>query len=130
MNATTDWEILSKEASQDRRKEVRIPLVFPIEVAGFNRRGRFFSERTATADVSASGCRFRLRTEVECGAVVAVKVVSRKSDRILPNRPLLFQIARVEQEEELWTVGAAKLEPENIWCVAFPAPQQPPTPVA
>ncbi len=129
MKAGTNWEELSVEASRDRRREKRIPLVFPIEVSGFDRYGRFFSERTVTADVSESGCRFPLKTEVERGAVVAIKLVSRHTNRTQPDRPLLFKVARVVEESKGWTLGAAKLQPESLWCIAFP-PHKQQTPVA
>ena len=129
MKAETNWEELCAEANGDRRREKRVPLVFPIEVSGFDRRGLFFSERTVTTDVSESGCRFQLKTEVERGAVVAIKVVSRHANRPQPERPLLFKVARVTEESNVWTLGAAKLQPESLWCVAFP-PQKQLTPVA
>ena len=129
MKAETNWEELSAEANRDRRREKRIRLVFPIEVSGFDRSGRFFSEHTVTADVSESGCRFQLKTEVERGAVVAVKLVSRHPNRLKPERPFLFKIARVVEETGGWTLGATKLQPDSLWCIAFP-PQKQQTPVA
>jgi hypothetical protein len=120
MKAATNWEELSTEASRDRRREKRIPLAFPVEVSGFDKRGRFFSERTVTVDVSESGCRFQLKTEVERGAVVAIKLVSRHTGQPQPDRPLLFKVARVAQESSGWTLGAAKIQPESLWCVACP----------
>ena len=35
-------------------------------------------------------------------------------------RPFLYQIARAVEDENRWLVGAAKLQPESIWLVAFP----------
>ncbi len=130
MTKTIDWEELSLEASQDRRRERRIPLSFPIEVSGFDRSGKYFAERTMTLDISESGCCFRLSTQVERGAMVALKVVSRGNSKALPDRPLLFQIARLTQDGDGWTYGATKLQPESLWCVAFPAAAKPPTSVA
>jgi hypothetical protein len=129
MKAETNWEELSAEASRDRRREKRIPLVFPIEVSGFDRNGRFFRERTVTADVSESGCRFQLKTEVERGAVLAIKLASRDTNRQQLERPLLFKVARVAEEKSGWTLGASKLQPESLWCIAFP-PLKQQTPVA
>jgi len=124
MKAETDWAELSAEANRDRRREKRITLVFQIEVSGFDRRGQFFSERTVTADVSESGCRFHLKAEVEHGAVVAIKLVSRNINRLQPERPFLFKVARVTAESTGWTLGAAKLQPESLWCIAFPPKKQ------
>ncbi len=132
MKNAIDWEELSLEASQDRRRERRIPLAFPVEVSGFDQNGRYFSEQTMTADISESGCRFHLKIQVHCGAVVALKVVSRGNSKALPDRPLLFQVARVKQEGDGdgWVVGAVKLQPESLWCVAFPALERRTTPVS
>ena len=130
MNAATNWQQLSEEASKDRRRERRIHLAFPIEVSGFDINGRYFAERTATSDVSQGGCRFPLQTEVGRGTVVAIKLVSRESGAAQPGRPLLFQVAWVAQEEEGWTLGASNLQRENLWCVAFPPPEKQLGPVA
>lgn len=129
MSSTVDWEELSLEVSQDRRRERRIPLAFAIEVSGFDQSGRFFAARTVTADISESGCRFALNVSLERGAVVAIKLVNQESSSAFPDRPLLFQVARVLQEKEGWTVGAMKLQPESLWCVAFPAADKHPTSV-
>ena len=51
----TEWELLSREVMQDRRKGKRVCLTFPIEVSGFDRSGRLFSERTVTQDISEAG---------------------------------------------------------------------------
>lgn len=130
MRATTDWKHLSEEASKDRRRERRIRLTFPIEVSGFDRSGRYFSERTLTSDVSQSGCRFHLKSEVECSTVVAIKLVTRETGMPRSGRPLLFQVVRAACEKDGWSVGASSLQPENLWCVAFPSPQEQLTPVA
>jgi hypothetical protein len=127
MNNAIDWEELSLEASQDRRRERRIPLAFPVEVSGFDQNGRYFSEQTMTTDISESGCRFYLKIRVDRGAMVALKVVSRGGSKALPDRPLLFQVARVTQEGDGWVVGAVKLQPESLWCVAFPIVERRPT---
>ncbi len=129
MSSPVDWEELSLEASQDRRRERRIPLAFSIEVSGFDQGGRFFTARTVTTDISESGCRFGLKVQVDRGAVVAMKLVNRESSRAFPERPLLFQVARVSQEGDGWVVGAVKLQPESLWCVAFPSADKPPTSV-
>ena len=130
MNETTEWSELSYEAGMERRREKRVALAFPIEVSGLTSAGRHFAERTQTISVSASGCAFHLKTELKRGASVAIKVVRRDSNQTPPGNPLLFQIARVEREEDGWVMGAIKLQPENLWCVAFPAPVKQLTPVA
>jgi hypothetical protein len=120
MKPTTNWEELSNEASQDRRSERRILLSCPIEVSGFNNKGEFFTERTTTADISESGCRFQVKAQVETGAILALKLISRHNSETLPKRPFLYEVARVTPERDGWTLGVVKLQPESIWCVLFP----------
>lgn len=120
-----EWEELSQEAMQDRRKCRRVPLAFPIEVMGFDPTGRLFSEMTSTSDISETGCRFLLKTQVEPGAVVAIKLLSRRKDTFPPSKPLLFQIIWVAREADGCTVGAAQLQGENLWPMAFPPNKQP-----
>lgn len=121
LKAGTNWNELSTEANHDRRKERRIPLVFPIEVSGFDANGKFFTERSVTMDISENGCRFQLKSQIERSSVVALKVLHRNRSDSSPERPLLFSVARAIQEGNGWTLGAVKLQPENIWCVAFPS---------
>lgn len=116
---TPYWEELNALIGDDRRRERRIPLTFPVEVNGFDRQGRYFSERTATTDVSEWGCRLQLAADVEPGTVVALRIVSRAPESGI-RRALLFQIVWVEWGEGFNTVGAAKLQSENIWNMAFP----------
>jgi hypothetical protein len=116
---TPYWEELNSLIGEDRRRERRIPLTFPVEVNGFDRQGRYFSERTTTTDVSEWGCRLQLAAEVEPGTVVALRIVSRSPEKGV-RRALLFQIVWVEWGDGSSSVGAAKLQTENIWNMAFP----------
>ena len=124
MGTWTDWDRLSQEVREERRKGKRVPLTFPIEVAGFDRTARMFSERTRTTDISEAGCRFQLKTEVARGDVVAVKLVGRQSEQDPTNKSLLFRIIWVRQDPDGWTVGALKLQQEKIWHVHFPPKNQ------
>ncbi len=125
MRAETDWEELSQEALKDRRKGKRVPLAFPIEVSGFDSTGRLFAEYTTTSNISESGCRFQVQTQLERGDIVAIKLLSRRNDLAPASKPLLFQIAWVTQEAEGWTAGALQLESENLWHMAFPSSNLP-----
>ncbi|HVB07653.1 MAG TPA: PilZ domain-containing protein [Candidatus Acidoferrales bacterium] len=126
MQAQVNWEELGIQANQDRRKETRIPLSVPIEVTGFGADARFFSERTATIDISECGCSFLLKRDVPRGSIVAVRVMLKEyAKENLAERPFLYQIARAVPETNSWMVGAAKLQPESIWLVAFPKPGDP-----
>lgn len=125
MEAQTDWDKLSREVQQDRRRGKRVPLTFSIEVSGFDPTARLFSERTKTSDISEVGCRFRVKTPLSRGDVVAIKLLSRGNEQSPAGKPLLFQIVWVRHDPDGWTVGALKLQPENIWHVTFPPTNQP-----
>lgn len=120
MATTVNWEELGIEANKDRRREARIPLSIPVEVTGFDVEGRFFSDPTKTVDISERGCSFRLRRRVERGGVVAIKVILKDSKHQPEQKPFLYQIARATADGDCWIVGAAKLQPESVWFVAFP----------
>ena len=121
MQEITDWESLIALAREERRSGRRVPLTFPIEVTGLDNSRRLFVERTVTLDVSEAGCRFRLKTPVVSGEVVAIRLLTRLDPDHEASRPLLFEIAWVEQASEGWTAGAKKLQPERMWQVHFPA---------
>jgi len=99
------------------RRPERIALQFAIEVCGFDRCGRFFTERSETCNVSAGGCKFYLRTEVEREAVVALRVIERLERGGSNAAPVLFQVAHMERESSGWTLGALKLRAEDWWPV-------------
>lgn len=101
-------------------RESRIPLRFVIEVCGFNRYGKFFTERTETTDVSRRGCRFQLHTEILPETVVAIRVV-RKDEVKSVTSPVLFQVARTESVRDGWAAGAATLQAGDVWAVDFAA---------
>ena len=93
----------------------RFALQLSIEVCGFDRCGRFFTERSETCDVSDGGCKFYLRTEVERQAVVALRVIERSDRRASVAAPVLFQVAHMERGSSGWTLGALKLRAEDSW---------------
>ncbi len=97
------------------RRPERIALQFAIEVCGFDRCGRFFTERSETCNVSAGGCKFYLRTEVDREAVVALRVIERLERGGSNAAPVLFQVAHMERESSGWTLGALKLRAEDWW---------------
>lgn len=119
MQNAVNWEELGIEANQDRRREARVALAIPIEVTGFDLHGKFFTELTNTIDISESGCGFSLKRGVERGGIVAIKVAMKdRKQRV--QRPFLYQIARAIPDGSRWMLGAAKLQPESMWSVAFP----------
>lgn len=124
MRTQVNWEELGIQANQDRRSESRLPLSVPIEVTGFGTDARFFRELTTTIDISESCC-FHLLREVPRGGIVAIKVMLKEHAKDNLTRPFLYQIARAVEDANCWLVGAAKLQPESIWLVAFPKPANP-----
>jgi hypothetical protein len=93
----------------------RFALQLSIEVCGFDRCGRFFTERSETCDLSDGGCKFYLRTEVDREAVVALRVIERFDRRGNGAAPVLFQVANMERGASGWTLGALKLRAEDSW---------------
>ena len=93
----------------------RTALQFAIEVCGFDRYGRFFTERSETSNVSVGGCKFYLRTEVEREAVVALRVIERFARGGNNAAPVLFQVAHMERQPSGWSLGAWKLRAEDLW---------------
>ena len=118
-----ELEDLPRHSNLDRRREPRLSISFPIEVSGFDRNGKFFSERTTTDDISDHGCRFQLQAELDPTTVVAVKVLRPDGPLSEPTKLILYQIARVQKGADGSMIGAAKLQSENIWCVTFPDPK-------
>lgn len=113
------WEQLNEMIGEDRRREKRLSLAVPIEVHGFDSNGRFFVTRTVTHNISEGGCCLLLEGEPEPGGVLAIRVIQ-NDGQLHPQKPLLFQVAWIEAEEGHWLIGARKLQPDNIWHVAFP----------
>lgn len=126
MESTVNWEELGIEANKDRRREARIPLSIPIEVTGFDVHGKFFCEATKTMDISESGCSFSLKCGIERGGIVAVKVMAKNRKQKIDQKPFLYQIARSTSQGGHWVIGAAKLQPESVWFIAFPRAGEPP----
>jgi len=129
-DSLTNWKELVDEISVDRRSGKRIRLNFSIEITGFDRTGRLFTERTRTQDISEIGCRFDLLTPVERGNVIAIKLLPPGEAALPEEKPLLFEIIWTVTRAIGWTVGARKLQDDKIWKVTFPPANQPSEPPA
>ena len=112
-----------KQATVDRRKAKRVNLTFQIEVSGFDPSGQLFREHAVTSDVSEDGCKFALLREVKPKDVLAIQLVRRGDGQPCEGRPLLFEVAWAEPSERGWTIGALKLQPDDMWHVGFPKKQ-------
>jgi len=126
--ALTDWEKLSQEVQEDRRKHKRVVLAFPIEVSGFDADRRLFCERTVTQDISSTGCRILLKTRVVRGDVLAIRLLERGKEGAASGRPLLFNVIWVARNNEGWLAGALMLQQEKFWHMDFPDTNKPPSP--
>jgi hypothetical protein len=105
---------------EDRRSGKRIALTFPIEITGLDSTQRLFVERTVTLDVSEIGCRFRLKTQIAKGEVVAVRLIADLAAGPQSKPPVLFEVIWVEQADDGWHAGARNLQPSDIWHMRFP----------
>jgi hypothetical protein len=121
-------KILAMESAHLQvRREVRYPLEIEIEVSGIDGGGEVFHERTRTRNVSEWGCAFTSSIELEVDAIIAVRRVSNSTGRIEQQRTAMFQVVRIDREDEKWIVGAWRFGGEDVWEIDFenaPEPQQ------
>lgn len=92
-----------------------------IEVCAFDRGGRFFTELTETSDVSTSGCKCHLRTEISGDAILAIRILNDSGGRAEFRNPVLFRAVRMERASGGWMVGASKLQQNDAWLANLPA---------
>ena len=109
-----DWKkLLVPGMGPIRAERQYIPL--RIEVCAFDRFGRFFTEATETADISESGCKCSLRTEITNDSVVAIRVLDKRERGIQLAHSILFRAVRIEKTSGGWVVGASKLQQGDAW---------------
>jgi hypothetical protein len=106
-------------AGENRRCEPRYPYQLSIEVSGFDLAGRFFTEGTSTVDASFCGCKFHLRTPVEKGGVVVIRLLNARNQSERDRATVLFQVAHVTQVSRGWAIGVWKLQSSNVWSAEF-----------
>jgi hypothetical protein len=109
-----DWNKIAipglKPVREDRRT-----IWLPIEICGFDRWGRFFTERTTTLNVCESGCKFSLRTETSISAPFAIRMGNDCKSGEKPSHSVLFRIVRLEKFSGGWLVAASKLQHDECW---------------
>ena len=98
----------SGDAYPRLRREPRTRAAIPLSVSGFDEYGHFFQEHTATFNVSANGCCFRLNAEVAPDALLALQSVSGESG--LPSHPAFYQVAWRTHSDPGMVVGAARTD--------------------
>jgi hypothetical protein len=114
MKQIIDWKKLLVPGLGPIRGE-RQHILLRIEVCAFDRFGRFFTEATETADISESGCKFTLRTEIPRDSVIAIRVVNDRNRGMQPAHSILFGAVRIEKTSGGWVVGASKLQHDDEW---------------
>jgi hypothetical protein len=87
---------------------------FLVEVSGFDRHRKFFTEQTSCSDVGAMSCDFRLRANVGEEATIAIRSFHWKDRTVMDSAPVLFQVVRVEEQAEGRIVGAVRTQP-SAW---------------
>ncbi len=101
-------------ALPERRRERRESRRIAMEVSGFDARGRFFTERTSTVDVSDSSCSFLLNAELQNGGPVSIRLVHSSDEVARDDAPLLFRVACVRHTHPgwpKWTIAATRIHP-------------------
>lgn len=96
-------------------RKYRRDVPFQIETCGLDRAGRFFTERTETSEVSESGCKFKLKTEIAPGAIVAVRALAGHDGGAELLRPVLFRAIRLERNAAGWHVATVQLQRDEPW---------------
>jgi hypothetical protein len=97
-----------------RRSERRILVHVPIEVTKVDDEGHSFMERTFIEDVSDFGCRFSLRSPVQQGDKVTVKLLGPDRNSLPDEEPRLFEIMWAARNERTFTVGARLRQGEKL----------------
>jgi hypothetical protein len=113
------WKRFAPIPGLEPVREERHALQLAIEVCGFNSRGRFFTEQSATSNVSDGGCKFSLRTQIAPDAIVALRVLRGHNGGGREQSPVLFQVVRVNRDSNQWIVGAIKLQSDEPWPAAL-----------
>lgn len=113
-SAALRWERLLNEVHDDRRKGVRVGIMYPITVRGVSR-GEDFAEETRTLNVSEKGCCFESAHPLRRGDVVSIEVRRRAH-----LGAKTFRIVYIERRDEVWIVGATLMEGGDVWGISFP----------
>jgi hypothetical protein len=108
MAESTNDDQRSEDGYPRLRREPRTRATIRLSVSGFDEFGHFFHEHTATFNVSANGCCFRLIAEVEPDALLALQSVDGEGG--LPRHPAFYQVTWREVSDPGAVVGAARTD--------------------
>lgn len=103
---------------QKVRKEPRFPFCFQIQVRGLDGNGNPFEEHSNTMDISKTGCRFSLQTQVPRGGFLAISVQG--EDGRIGAEAALYSVVWRRAEGPGYEVGAELVEGPNLWNITFP----------
>jgi hypothetical protein len=121
MQKTSEADRLTGHTTSNRRSSKRIVIVFQIEVSGLDHvTGSVFHDRAATSDISEDGCQFTFHRKLSPGEHLSLGLVDTDFARVTGHRTQPFEVVWVERGRIGWTVGARKLEGNNIWPITFP----------
>ena len=109
-----------------QRREERLSVSIPVEITGVDRAGHLFTERTLVEDITEIGCRFDIRTQLQCGDIIAVKLLEPGEKSMTHGQPHLFEVVWAAHHRTVCTVGARKLQGEKLAKAKFPPPNYSP----
>ena len=112
MASATDCEDAVVKAHPLVRREARVGVSLALQVSGFDRNGRFFTERTSTSDFSENGCSFRLNVLTAPNAILALVPVG---DTAESARPVFYRVIWTKELSSGVAVGATRVAGENAW---------------
>jgi len=126
MTVKIDWNQLSQEAREDRRRGKRVVLNYNLEVRGADEQGVYYVSMARTRNVSEHGCCFEIGRAVKQGEVVSLQVMRRgPGGGKESTKPMIFRLCWVARENDLWISGAEMTAQEKLWDITFP-PKAPP----
>ena len=128
MSERSDVKVRDEEmaaAHRSERREDRFALPFEVEVSGITGDGSVFHVTVQTRNVSRWGCGFLSPIELRKDDIVAVRVASPEDAGVAKRPTIRFQVVRVEREKDGWSVGAWKMDNDDVWGIELDKLTQP-----
>jgi hypothetical protein len=69
--------------------------------------------------VSEWGCAFPLSVELKPDDIIAVRVISKDMSEPAPTEQTMFQVVRVQRNQDGWEVGAWKMDGGDAWAATI-----------
>ena len=124
---TQDKKTLTQRPSERKSKrwrESRYALQIEIEVSGIDSNGRPYREEAKTTDVSEWGCRFLLKRRLERHDLIALRALGVQPYCNAEAGATVFIVARCQEKDGAWMIGASKIHAEQIWDLRKPPPAE------